>query len=112
MTEDEVGLYDKYRVIKSEDLNELAILAMKMDDEGDDNASTAIEIVKWVENNSLSGSDPGTAMVFVLRPDHDYHARVALAAYAESVRAYKPSLAEDLHGALELMDIPTKMEPD
>lgn len=102
----EVGLYDKYRVIKTEDLNEMAELATMMSEQGDEKAETAMEIVKWAENNSLS------SMVFVLRPDQDYHARVALAAYAESVRAYKPSLADDLHGALELMDPPTKMEPD
>ena len=109
---DEVGLYDKYRVIPTAELNELAELGEMMSEQGDERYQYPIEIVKWVETHSLSGDDPGTAMVFVLRPDHDYHARVALAAYAESVRAYNSSLADDLAGALQLMDPPTKMEPD
>jgi hypothetical protein len=33
---------------------------------------------------------------FVLKPDSDHHARVAVAAYAESVAREKPRLAEDL----------------
>lgn len=34
--------------------------------------------------------------LFPLKPDTDRHARVALAAYAESVRVDRPRLAEDL----------------
>lgn len=43
---------------------------------------------------------------FVLKPDTDQHARVALAAYAESVRPFKPQLAKDLTEALELIEAP------
>jgi hypothetical protein len=37
---------------------------------------------------------------FVLRPAHDPHARVALAAYAESVEPCNPALAHDLRAWL------------
>jgi len=37
---------------------------------------------------------------FVLKPDTDKHARVALAAYAESVADEFPGLAKDLRGYL------------
>lgn len=37
---------------------------------------------------------------FVLRYDRDRHARVALAAYAESVRAENPELSNDLRAVL------------
>jgi hypothetical protein len=39
--------------------------------------------------------------VFVLAPSKDYHARVALAAYIESVRYFNESLANDLEEFLE-----------
>lgn len=49
---------------------------------------------------------------FVLRPSKDYHARVAMAAYAESVRHWNEQLAEDLYEALELArTMPPRMEP-
>ncbi len=38
---------------------------------------------------------------FVLRPEHDHHARVAIAAYAYSVRVELPHLAADLIGMIE-----------
>lgn len=81
------GMYDKYRVIKVSDLHD-------------------VDMREKV--NSIAIDD----FVFVLRPDRDYHARVALAAYTESVSAYNKELAEDLRGVLELMDPPTRMEPD
>jgi hypothetical protein len=37
---------------------------------------------------------------FVLKPDTDQHARVAIAAYAESVRPTDPRLAADLDEAM------------
>lgn len=88
------GMYDKYRVVRTDDLDAEITLhgAFSLKD-----AISALEL---------------DGFVFVLRPDHDYHARVALAAYTESVRAYNKELAEDLHDALELMDPPTRMEPD
>lgn len=81
------GMYDKYRVIKVSDLHD-------------------VDMREKV--NSIAIDD----FVFVLRPDRDYHARVALAAYTESVRAYNKELAEDLMGVLELTEMPTRMEPD
>lgn len=47
--------------------------------------------------------------VFVLIPGKDYHARVALAAYKESVRYWNPSLADDLDHFFEL-SMPSTME--
>lgn len=43
---------------------------------------------------------PAWAQHFVLRYDTDRHARVALAAYAESVSVDNPRLADDLRGRL------------
>lgn len=37
---------------------------------------------------------------FVLKPDTDPHARVALAAYAESIRPHRPNLAIELDQVL------------
>jgi hypothetical protein len=37
---------------------------------------------------------------FILRYDRDHHARVALAAYAESVRAENEKLSDDLRAVL------------
>ena len=50
----------------------------------------------WFEMEQPKG------FLFVLKPDTDQHARVALAAYAESVRPSNPRLAEDLDGVLEI----------
>lgn len=38
--------------------------------------------------------------LFVLKPDSDHHARVALSAYAASVAPFKPGLAKDLRDVL------------
>lgn len=81
------GLYDKYRVYFSEGLPP-----------------------DWQGAAYRDALVPG--FVFVLRPDHDYHARVALAAYMESVRGFNPTLAEDIGGALDLLDVPKMMIPD
>ena len=48
--------------------------------------------------------DEVDSFTFVLKPDTDHHARVALAAYAASVRPFKPRLAEDLLGVLEMAE--------
>lgn len=48
--------------------------------------------------------DP-TARYFVLRYDADPHARVALAAYAESVRADNQQLADDLVAELHELEL-------
>lgn len=49
--------------------------------------------------------------VFVLKPKKDYHARVALAAYAESVRHWNSKLADDLDVVLAVEWDETEMEP-
>ena len=48
----------------------------------------------WLEMEQPRG------FLFVLKPDTDQHARVALAAYAESVRPSDPRLASDLEVVL------------
>ena len=45
-------------------------------------------------------TDPN-AVYFVLRLDSDYHARVALLAYARSIRAEDPDFATDLDRLVE-----------
>ena len=55
------------------------------------------KIEKW--GNGMKLTDPGP--VFVLAYAKDPHARVALAAYAESCQADYPYLAEDLRDLLE-----------
>lgn len=84
------GMYEKYRVIKTADLDDV----------------TSIDVREMIMESTID------TFVFVLRPDRDYHARVALAAYAESVRGYNEALADDITDALSVMDPPTKMEPD
>lgn len=90
------GLYDKYRVIKAADLRHGVPKAT----------------YDWVEEHAISPNDEGMSFLFVLRPDRDYHARVALFAYAASVDAHNPKLAEELFEALSLMDSPTSLVPD
>lgn len=116
---DKDGLYDKYRVIKTEDLDALAKLAEGV---GSDMGATEIskqatETIKWIEMVSISGMNDkgffdGRQFVFVLRPDRDYHAWVALQTYAASVYAHNPVLCEDILQAIGLMAVPTNMEPD
>lgn len=85
------GLYEKYIVFKVADLT------------GEDGMT--------LHTKDL-GVEPIDGFVFVLRVDQDYHARVALAAYAESVYMYNPELAEDLRDALRLMDPAPRTIPD
>lgn len=51
------------------------------------------------------------AFYFVLRVDTDSHARVALRAYAESVRADNPVLAADLDSALAAVEAALRGAP-
>jgi hypothetical protein len=50
---------------------------------------------KYVISKRSGMIDPG-AEYFVLRIDSDHHARIALKAYAESIRNDNPNLAFDL----------------
>jgi hypothetical protein len=49
---------------------------------------------KYTITNNETGER--VAEAFVLKPDVDKHARIAMAAYAESVRPHNPVLAADL----------------
>lgn len=116
MKDNHDGLYDKYRVIKTEDLDKLAKIA---EDDGQPPhiVDAAVETVKWVEAAAISGSNDkgffeGPQFVFVLRPDKDYHAWVALQTYAASVYAHNPVLCEDILQAIGLISVPTNMDPD
>lgn len=87
------GLYDKYRVYKEpHDVDEHPVPA---------------DGPRYTTNKTYAPGKPIEAymeevreFVFVLKPDSDPHARVAMAAYAESVQGEKPMLAEDLRSVL------------
>lgn len=58
----------------------------------------------WMDQQENSGALWEVEdFIFVLKPDTDHHARVALGAYIESVRPFKPQLAKDLAMVLEDM---------
>jgi hypothetical protein len=57
----------------------------------------------WTETEQLE--EVTESFVFVLKPDSDHHARVALAAYAESVSLTKPRLGNDLRMVLATLDM-------
>lgn len=83
---EEDGLYFKYRVFKEPDnvyTHPTALLASYNSiTEGAGQMAALAEEVR--------------SFVFVLKPDTDHHARVALAAYAKSVAIEKPRLHNDL----------------
>lgn len=115
MNDEKDGLYDKYRVIKTEDLD----LLSKIAEDGKETQEVrdyAVQTLKWIEMFAISGMNDqgldGSQFVFVLRPDKDYHAWVALQTYAASVFAHNPVLCEDILQAIGLMNVPTNMEPD
>lgn len=83
------GMYDKYVVFRHpQEHFDTAIAVVDGEQPYDSDDST------WLE--------PVDGPVFVLKLDNDHHARVALAAYAESVSGEKPQLANDLREMLEL----------
>lgn len=53
---------------------------------------------EWSEVEEVKGT------FFVLRPENDHHARVAMAAYAYSCRKELPHLAADLIGMIESLE--------
>lgn len=99
--DDKEGIYLKYVVYHARD-----VVAK----------STTIENgQKTVEDFLITddlGINPIEGFFFVLRPEVDYHARVALMAYAGSVEADNPQLAADVMGALELLNLPERRAPD
>lgn len=87
------GLYPKYLVYRWPPIEgEPAIMATYMADEVSVGPDGVGEV--WLELDLLDD------FYFVLKPSHDQHARVALAAYAESVRPSDPRLAQDLDEVL------------
>ncbi len=62
-----------------------------------------------VEKSDGSPVEPD-AMYFVLRIDTDFHARVALRAYARSVRASDPDLANELDQWIESCPLKPSLE--
>ena len=56
------------------------------------------DLEDWATVKEVQGS------FFVLRPENDHHARVAMAAYAYSCRKELPHLAADLIGMIESLE--------
>lgn len=77
------GMFHKYVVLKTEDMD-VGITATEEPGE-----------VRFTISNPVEDA-------FVLRPSKDFHARVALAAYIESVRLYDEHLADDMEQFLAL----------
>lgn len=67
------GLVDKYRVFR---------------------------IMEEPTHDSQGAMEAVESFVFVLKPNHDHHARVALSAYAASCAIDKPQLSKDLYDLL------------
>ena len=80
---DPLGLYAKYRVFK----------------EPADADTHPVDITIFTTSDHSSVLEV-ESFVFVLKPDSDHHARVALAAYAQSVIIEKPELYNDLMDVL------------
>lgn len=86
--ETDEGLIDKYRVFHDLDVGDER--GVEMDARFlPRNSPTAF--VKAIEVKSF---------VFVLKPNNDHHARVAIAAYAASCAIDKPALSADLYDLL------------
>lgn len=115
MSNEKDGLYDKYRVIKTEDLDLLSQIA-EDETQTPEVIEAAVQTLKWIDMFSIDGmrdqGAEGSHFVFVLRPDKDYHALVALNCYAASVAAFNPKMSEEIFQAIDLMEMPTNMEPD
>lgn len=79
------GLVNKYRVFRDDPLADFPP-PMHAEFQTDDRG--------WVT------ADEVTAFTFVLKPNHDHHARVALSAYAASCAIEKPQLSKDLYDLL------------
>ncbi len=93
------GLYDKYRIFKEP--QDDGGLAHPVPIYGPYQVPPSINPNNYIEGEALSIGfrsplEEVQDFVFVLKPDHDRHARVALAAYAWSCMDEKPALAEDL----------------
>lgn len=80
------GLYDKYRVFR--------------EPEDTDEHPVGMDAYYTNSQGREDRMEEVREFVFVLKPDSDHHARVALAAYAASVQLDKPQLAMDLREVL------------
>ncbi len=58
----------------------------------------SVEPDEWEDVKEVTGS------FFVLRPENDHHARVAMAAYAYSCRKELPHLAADIIGMIDQLE--------
>jgi hypothetical protein len=83
------GLYNKYRVFR--------------EPENVEEHPTDLEAIYQDSDGATRFSEEVREFVFVLKPDSDRHARIAIAAYAESVDLEKPQLAEDLREILRVL---------
>ncbi len=79
------GIYPKYVVFKHPDFVPELIEAVAYPERGDRDGFIAPQLIMPIKE-----------FVFVLKPRTDPHARVAIAAYAESVRYDKPILSSEL----------------
>lgn len=87
------GLYPKYLVYRWPSVEgEPNVMATYMADDISLGPDGVGEV--WLEMDQVD------EFYFVLKPSTDQHARVALAAYAESVRPTDPRLAADLDAVL------------
>lgn len=95
-TPDPDGLYEKYRVFKEPEYDDArnpveshpVELTAFFSSPGIDLAGEEYDVMTQVEEVK--------SFVFVLKPDTDPHARVAISAYAWSIKDEKPHLFEDL----------------
>lgn len=104
------GLYEEYRVFKEPaDVSEHPV---PLHHEPTYDPATYEGPIGWMrdrQEGSVHSILPRAleeveAFIFPLKPDNDVHARVAIAAYAESVRGEKPQLASDLRDVLDSLD--------
>jgi hypothetical protein len=80
------GIYPKYVVFKHPKMPSEEMFASAIIDWGDEGTG----------NSDIVDLEPVNDFVFVLKPISDPHARIALAAYAQSVKESKPQLAADI----------------
>lgn len=80
------GIYPKYLVFKHPDFIPVGVSAW-----------VSASLGEGVEMSPLHQVED---FVFVLKPDSDVHARIAIAAYAESVRQENDQLSVDLFDVL------------
>lgn len=91
---EKIGVYPKYLVFKHPDYMPEMVECRAWPDR------------EWSHLNEFHRLDQVEDFVFPLKPDTDHHARVALAAYAESCRQENPQLANDLYEALGISEKP------